>query len=675
MKEMFSFNSEYDEELIPSYEVPYFNKEGKIIKYLSQWEDYNLPLGHCIINKTVCGCGFTHYCLTNNDNIILISPRKTLIINKVEQNPNCYYFKPKDLTNSEKKFLIKANPLVSDPEELFRQECFRRQLEELRDYLLNEIFPKKILVTNDSLPKLFIILDSIFGTNTSWISDYRVIVDEFQLIFSDAKFKASVGLNLVSSLQNFSNVTYVSATPVMKKYLNEMPEFKNLPYLRLDWGNRAIKPKIERIHASNLSQLAIEEIKTYKEGIFNYSKINSLGELITSKEVVFYVSNISMITGLIKKAKLTPEEVNIIVSDTPDNKKKIQQLGKGFRIGKAPLRGEEHKMFTFCTSTAYCGVDFYSTNARSIILSNCNLSSMAVDISLDLPQILGRQRLVEINPFALEAIFVYTTTIKNISEQDLEKHINKKISQTETIVENYSISAPTFKPILRDKLRVSIDAEKYEKDYAGIDSITGEVVFNRLVLLSEIRAWEVQNKNYDTDFSVLSTIERRGDLEVSTEYSSDYYRVLSIPTWDGKLKECCKYYAEDVNHVIFSKLPSEYKYYLDIFGISGVSRLSYKKSNLDKELKKLSEKTELISSNQDSTKIISDELKNIYSVGNRITSKELKETFRQIKEKYSLLISPKASLIKNFCEVKRARITLIPNSPPEEGFEILSFLN
>ena len=56
-------------------------------------------------------------------------------------------------------------------------------------------------------------------------------------------------------------------------------------------------------------------------------------------------------------------------------------------------------MFTFCTEQFILGADFYSTNAEPFIFSDANIDSLAVDISLDLPQILlGRQRLIE-NPW------------------------------------------------------------------------------------------------------------------------------------------------------------------------------------------------------------------------------------------------------------------------------------
>ena len=56
------------------------------IKYISEWADYVMPIGHCIVDKGITGCGYTEMCLTNNLDVILCSPRKLLLENKAEQH-------------------------------------------------------------------------------------------------------------------------------------------------------------------------------------------------------------------------------------------------------------------------------------------------------------------------------------------------------------------------------------------------------------------------------------------------------------------------------------------------------------------------------------------------------------------------------------------------------------
>ena len=61
-------------------------KVPKGVRYINQWEGFRLPDEPSIIDKQITGCGFTEYCLTNSDNVILCSPRKILLENKAEQH-------------------------------------------------------------------------------------------------------------------------------------------------------------------------------------------------------------------------------------------------------------------------------------------------------------------------------------------------------------------------------------------------------------------------------------------------------------------------------------------------------------------------------------------------------------------------------------------------------------
>ena len=65
-------------------------------RYISEWKDYELPSGQCIVDKGVTGCGYTELCLTNNRHIVLCSPRKMLLENKArkhQEEKNIIYLK------------------------------------------------------------------------------------------------------------------------------------------------------------------------------------------------------------------------------------------------------------------------------------------------------------------------------------------------------------------------------------------------------------------------------------------------------------------------------------------------------------------------------------------------------------------------------------------------------
>jgi len=65
----------------------------KGIGYLSEWKEFKIPDFPCIVDKQITGCGFTELCLTNEDNVVLCSPRKILLKNKEVQHN---YIKDKD---------------------------------------------------------------------------------------------------------------------------------------------------------------------------------------------------------------------------------------------------------------------------------------------------------------------------------------------------------------------------------------------------------------------------------------------------------------------------------------------------------------------------------------------------------------------------------------------------
>ena len=362
---------------------------GRDIKYISEWQDYFLPTGHCIVDKGVTGCGYTEYTLTNNLPTVLCSPRKLLLENKSEQHQgdiNILYLK-NEITD------IKS-------------------IHELKNKIRNHIFlcdeenlPIKFLVTYDSSHYIIDILKEL-----GLLSDFYFIIDEFQSIFLDAFFKSDVEFDFVEYLQDCPNVLYLSATPMLDKYLEKVDTFKNLPFYQIDWSETGVVENIiiQRKFSTALTTDCIKIINQYLSGKFpsTFTKDN---KIVFSTEAVFYFNSISDIIRVINKTNLSPSQVNIICADDGVNDGKLSKIGHS--IGKIPLKSETNKMFTFCTKTAYIGSDFYSDCASSYVFADPNIKSLALDISLDLPQIVGRQRNRE-NPFKNNIIIFYRTIRK-----------------------------------------------------------------------------------------------------------------------------------------------------------------------------------------------------------------------------------------------------------------------
>ena len=323
-------------------------KEGKRviivpkgIRFISDWVDYSLndfKFQH-ILDKKIPGCGYTEYCIRNNMNIILCSPRKILLDNKEEQHPNeVFYFKneldkdvryDKDISNKEKldKDLDKKElKSISDKE---KKDIIDNLHSQLTNYVRSCFFnakPIKILVTYDSfrLVKQFLIEDNMFDV-------FYTVVDEFQSVLVDSTFKSDTELDFMNQLNGIDKVCFVSATPMIDKYLKSIPMFSNLPYFELNWKKedplRIMKPDLKISTTKSVVSSAKTIIESYLSGKFDKStKLDENGNLITieSKEAVLYLNSVNNITEIINRTKLSPDQVNILCSNTPENRNKIR---------------------------------------------------------------------------------------------------------------------------------------------------------------------------------------------------------------------------------------------------------------------------------------------------------------------------------------------------------------
>ena len=215
------------------------------IRYISDWEEFdfgNFP-DKCIINKQLPGCGFTEWCIRNRHPLVLCSPRRMLLQNKADQHPEVFLVRneldqeietDKDL-NKEAKGSGIGDKYDVDPDlESKTSTNFFRIQNEMRNYIKycqESGQPMKILVTYDSYR---IVKDILSMEGLFW--NFFTVIDEFQTILHDSRFKSGTELEFMSVLGQVRRTYFVSATPMLDRYLEMLDEFKDLPYLELDWG-------------------------------------------------------------------------------------------------------------------------------------------------------------------------------------------------------------------------------------------------------------------------------------------------------------------------------------------------------------------------------------------------------------------------------------------------------
>ena len=644
------------------------------IRYISDWNEFNFNKfpGKCIINKQLPGCGFTEYCIRSNENIILCSPRKMLLKNKKNQHKFDIYLVVNEMDKESNidKDLSKVDKTTIVNEQ-FKEtidnnsEIYKRLYHEIEEYCISRSInglPCKILVTYDSYRIVKDILEKLDRFYT-----FYTVVDEFQSILYDSRFKSDTELKFLEYLIQSPTAYFVSATPMMDEYLEMLDEFKDLPYYELDWytedPSRVIKPDLDVFLMRSVGEKASEIIQKYLNSEFESIVVMREGipTKIVSTEAVFYVNSVNHITSIIKKNNLTPEQCNILCSDTPDNLKKIQRrLGKKFTIGEVPLEGDSHKMFTFCTRTVYLGADFYSLCARSFIFSDSNIDSLAVDISEDLPQILGRQRLKE-NPWKNSATFYYRSTAnyREMKAEDFQKIIDDKMSMTESLLRVYST---TF--IDKDKYSLAktyqdlAKLKNYKDDYVAVNKVhtkEGNIILrpvhNQLVLVNEIRAFKIQQIDYKDRFTVFSTIHNtltRDDI-VNHEVSEFLKIYTSLTTIYDKLKILCEYgLSNDAIQIVLGQIADsdEIKSYYTTLGSQRLKGMGYHVTKIKRSLGIITFSQELLESS-----IYSE-----FKIGDKITLADIKLKLEYLYKSINYDAAPKAKDLENYFEVKNSSI-------------------
>ena len=647
------------------------------IRYISEWNEFrfNKFPNKCIINKQLPGCGFTEYCINGPENVILCSPRKMLLENKKDQHPDDVYLVVNEMEKESEvdKDLSKEPKSVNIDEEgdekKDNSEIYERLYREIDTYTYQRYLnnqPAKILVTYDSYRIVKDILEKL-----RIFDRFITVVDEFQSILHDSRFKSNTELGFLLHLQQSPTAYFVSATPMMEKYLEMLDEFKDLPYFDLDWeaadSSRIIRPSLKVLTMKSVGTKAEEVIQSYLSGDFEEITVMRDGQpvKVISDEAVFYVNSVNHIISMIKKNNLTPEQCNILCSRTDDNAKRIKRkLGKKFVIGKVPKKTEKPKMFTFCTRTVYLGADFYSLCARSFIFSDSNSDCLAVDIAEDLPQILGRQRLQD-NPWKNTANFYYriTADYREMKESDFQAILDRKTKDTESLLRAYGeVSLDEDKYTLAKNYQILAKSQNYKDNYVAVNKVinsqTGNVILkpvtNKLVLVNEIRAFQIQQVDYRDRFSVFSSI--RSNLTKDDIINRDVTRFLCIydtlTTMLEKFKMLCEYpVSKEVIQIVLDQIADsdEIKSYYLLLGPDRLKKLHYNITNIRRELGIVTFSPELLNNT----------IHQNFNPGEKYTLANLKAKLGDLYSSISYTAVPKANDILEYFEVKEVQNTML----------------
>ena len=475
------------------------SEDQTLLPYLQQFKKF-------ILNKTVTGCGETSLFLNSSIDVVIISPRLQALKDKHEQHPGTFLFHS-SYTNNGK-----------------RAEDIKRLMSDLNNYIsycgntpFTERTYAKILVTLDSCEK---VIDVLKGYGV--IDSFLFVVDEFQCLMGDATFKGTTDMNFLIRLDNEAkNICYLSV-------LDFVPQFKGLPYIKLEWDKSVLEePNVREIQMrmdESAEKVCGRIIKDFRANGYFARKVVD-GQVVYSTEACIFLNEVRSIINIIVKNNLKPDEVTVLCSEG-----KVSGLPKGFKTGGlcTDRDNPRNKTFTFCTKASFEGVDFYSTNAMTLVFINAGKEWQTLDIMLDIPQILGRQRL-DINPFRHDAVIYYKTKPNCMTTAEFEAQQKAMELETKRFINEFKNAPDSMKERLIKLVRDRAEDKKFVDDYVDVLQVNGRQTLgiNTLVQVAAWNKWQQRTHYYSHSCQLTTSIQSAIAMNVKPlvvrDFEQQYY--------------------------------------------------------------------------------------------------------------------------------------------------------
>lgn len=621
----------------------YMGEDQTLLPYLRQFSKF-------ILNKTVTGCGGTSLFLNSDIDVVIISPRLQALKDKHEQHKGTFLFHSPYTNNGKRAADIK------------------RLMSELNSYLsscggtpFTNKKCAKILVTLDSFEKVLDVLKT-YGV----IERFLFVVDEFQCLMGDATFKGTTDMNFLIRLDSEAkNICYLSATPIPDNYLDFVPQFKGLPYIKLEWDPAVLEePNVREIRmkkdesAEKICGRIIQDFR--QNGYFERKIVN--GNIVEAKTACFYLNEVKSIRSIIEKNGLRPDEVTILCSES-----RASGLPKGFKVGG--LCTDKHnpvnKTFTFCTKASFEGVDFYYADAMTYIFINAGKEWQTLDIMLDIPQILGRQRL-DMNPFRHDAVVYYKTKPACMTKAEFEAQQKAMGNKSIRIINQYNIASPEMKGILLDALRDRAEDRKFTDDYVDVFQLNGQTMLgiNNLVKVAKWNQWMQRSYYYTHSCQLTTSIQSAITMNVKPQEVKDfetwYYSANNSDRLKGysDFRQQYPQYSQFILQNPFIDI--SYHDWYGKLGYDELARLNFDERKVEQEYSS--------SCNQIP---VAQECKNVFKTGGCYTKAEVKKTLQKIYDQLGLIgKKAKATELSQYMTVRECMIT-DSDGKRRECYEIL----
>lgn len=625
------------------------------IDYVSNWKDnYGNPIiaqyiksgKKIIIDKQITGCGFTTYYLTNNENVILVSPRTKLINNKMSKHSGLFYF------NREKDNKT-GNPIFSIPElkqdlGYYIQHCYHNRL------------PMKFLCTYDSFVNMANILENDIKIDID--QKFRIVIDEGHALIKDIKLKQCRNKSVLSDLLNrlfcYSNLLFISATP-LKDYLEKINVFQtfDVDYYEMKWSSARVINRID--HKCKGSKDAFDQIyynfasHTDPQGRHYFDAIYGNQAVDYSYEAVIFLNDIADIKRILndyvrKNGLIDVNDITILCAETKENADTLKAVNKNLKYTHdIPREGDPHKTWTFVTSTCFWGVDFCSSCASTFVIANYHVASLSLDIASDIPQIVGRQR-IPTNKFRDTLHIFFTNNVSIIDDNEYRECQKEKLNESREQIGIWEDAKPERKDRALANLNKLIAGDP---NALYVSTVSGKPEIDDLLLVAENYSRDIIKNHLSWFIRSRNNVNNIGFNPTTEHMKNDLHGVLSLKPTIERMKIVYNYFLQ------YPDQRTEFYQMLRIEGLNDIaayfSELSlvriaangFDPSKMDNEIAYMR-----------SGKDISSLVASKFESGRTYSKKEVKEGLQKIYDALGLKKKAKATELSGYidCEVKKS---------------------
>lgn len=206
---------------------------------------------------------------------------------------------------------------------------------------------------------------------------------------------------------------------------------------------------------------------------------------------------------------------------------------------------------------------------------------------LDIPQILGRQRL-DMNPFRYDATIYYKTMPERVTKEEFERKQSEMERKSQMILDTYNNAPDNAREMFIELYRDKATDRRFVDDYIDLIRENGHTTigFNYLVMVARWNRWHQRNYYYNNSCRLLTSIQDAVRMcqkpEELKQFESWYYNAPQKDRLAGYARFRKQYPQYDSLVLQNPFIKMEFHHWYDTLGYEELSKLGFQETDMER---------------------------------------------------------------------------------------------